>query len=506
MTRTVPADRLRAVNPSPVQRGSYVLYWMIAARRTRWSFGLQRARELSEELGLPLLVLDALRVGYPHASDRLHTFAIHGMADVRARLAAAGVRHLAYVEPRPGAGSGLLEALASEAAAVVTDDWPSGFHPRMVAAAGRRLAVRLEAVDGNGLLPLRASEGPKARAVDFRRLLQQRLRPHLERWPEEDPLAGYDLGLAPLPSAAGRWCFLADEDLADPSRLVATLPIDHAVGPVPTRGGERAAAEAVRAFVEERLPRYAEGRNHPDDPAQSGLSPWLHWGHLSAHEVAHAVLARDGWGPERLSPKVTASREGWWGASPEVEAFLDELITWRELGHHDAHHRGEAVTRYESLPEWARQTLADHAADPRLHHYSLEALEGARTADPVWNAAQRELVHTGRMHNYLRMLWGKKVLEWSADGAEAMARLIHLNDKYALDGRDPNSYAGIGWVLGRFDRPWGPERPIVGKLRYMSSERTVEKLRMSEYLRRWGDAGATGGQLGLFRTAGRVSR
>jgi deoxyribodipyrimidine photo-lyase len=177
--------------------------------------------------------------------------------------------------------------------------------------------------------------------------------------------------------------------------------------------------------------------------------------------------------------------EAWWGAGAEVEAFLDQLVTWRELGFNGCAYI-DAYDQFESLPGWARATLEDHGGDPRPERYELDRLEAAETADPVWNAAQRELRASGLMHNYLRMLWGKRVLEWSRTPQEALAVLIHLNNKYALDGRDPNSYSGICWTFGRYDRPWFPERPIFGNVRYMSSAATLKKLKMKAYMATWG--------------------
>jgi deoxyribodipyrimidine photo-lyase len=144
--------------------------------------------------------------------------------------------------------------------------------------------------------------------------------------------------------------------------------------------------------------------------------------------------------------------------------------------------------RWDSLPDWALQTLDEHALDPRPHLYSLDQLQQATTHDPVWNAAQRQLLEEGRMHNYLRMLWGKKVLEWSRRPEDALQVLIELNNRFAVDGRDPNSYSGIFWVFGRYDRAWGPERKIFGKIRYMTSDNTVKKLDMQAYLRKWGSS------------------
>jgi deoxyribodipyrimidine photo-lyase len=207
------------------------------------------------------------------------------------------------------------------------------------------------------------------------------------------------------------------------------------------------------------------------------------------HQIFSELMTRERWTTRALASRSGGRREGWWGVSPSAEAFLDELVTWREVGFNMCH-LGEDYDRYESLPEWARRSLDAHAADPRPHRYSLAELEAGATHDPLWNAAQTQLVREGRMHNYLRMLWGKKVLEWSRSPREALEIMIALNDTYALDGRDPNSYSGIFWVLGRYDRPWAPERPIFGTVRYMSSESAARKLRVRGYIRKYSPAEA----------------
>ena len=196
-------------------------------------------------------------------------------------------------------------------------------------------------------------------------------------------------------------------------------------------------------------------------------------------------MTQEGWTQRKLKASGGGKREGWWGTSRGAEAFLDELVTWRELGYNMCALRDD-YDRYESLPEWARSTLEAHARDRRPSRYTLAQFESASTHDPLWNAAQRQLVREGRLHNYLRMLWGKKILEWSRSPRQALETMIHLNNKYALDGRDPNSYSGIFWCLGRYDRPWGPERPIFGTVRYMSSENTARKLSVKEYLQTYG--------------------
>jgi deoxyribodipyrimidine photo-lyase len=195
-------------------------------------------------------------------------------------------------------------------------------------------------------------------------------------------------------------------------------------------------------------------------------------------------MEKENWSLDRLSERATGSRSGWWGMSKASEAFLDQMVTWRELGFNLCWQR-EDHDQYETLPDWARNTLGVHRKDRRPYRYTSEELESARTHDPLWNAAQVQLVREGIIHNYLRMLWGKKILEWTPSPKEALEIMIHLNNKYALDGRDPNSYSGILWVLGRYDRPWGPERPIFGKIRYMSSENTARKLRVKNYIKKY---------------------
>lgn len=490
----VPALRVQAVNRAAVRPGRFVLYWMIAARRTRSSFALQHAIQRAESLGVPLVVLEALRVGYPWASPRLHRFVMDGMADQRLRFAGTPIAYHAYLEPVAGHGAGLLEALAGESSLVVTDAFPCFFLPRMVAAAGRKLedlGVRLEAVDGNGLLPLAAADKTFYAAAHFRRFLQKELPRHLAARPVPDPLAyAQGLGRAQIPDVIeARWPAVPDVLLqasTERTHFLASLPIDHDVPEVDYRGGERAAEAALDAFLTRKLVHYAEARNEPEQDVPSGLSPYLHFGHIGVHTIVERVWEREGWSLERLAPKPNGAREGWWNMSVQAEGFLDELITWREIGYNFAHLRPDDYDRWESLPDWARHTMESHASDERPHLYTRDELEQAATHDPLWNAAQRQLRREGRIHNYLRMLWGKKILEWSASPQEALANLIALNNRWSTDGRNPNSYSGIFWTLGRFDRPWGPERKIFGTIRYMSSDNTAKKVRVKDYLLRYG--------------------
>ena len=481
------SERVRSLNQAEVRTdGDYILYWMVASRRLGWSHSLDRALEHARALSKPLLVFEPLDVGYRWASDRLHQAIVDGMREHMATLATRGVGYFPYLEPTPGAGRGLLEVLSARACVVVTDDSPVFFTPKLLAAAARLATCRVEAVDSCGLLPLAEVDRVFVSAHQFRRFLQRVLPERLGEMPAADPL-----GAARLPSFSGvpqeiedRWPPASAADLAT-RRTMASLPIDHGVPATAWQGGHAAARIALDRFLTSGLARYAEDRNHPDAGAASGLSAWLHFGHLSAHEVFHAVVEAEVWSPVRISPKADGRRSGWWGMSAGAEAFLDQLVTWRELGFAFAT-RQPAFDRYESLPAWARTTLEEHASDPHAHTYSLEQFAAAATHDEIWNAAQRQLVEDGVIHNYLRMLWGKKILEWTEQPEEALDVMVELNNRFALDGRDPNSYSGIFWILGRFDRGW-PTRPIYGKVRSMSSTATRRKVKLTAYLDRYGD-------------------
>jgi deoxyribodipyrimidine photo-lyase len=487
MVNGVPDLRIRAVHQQDVNdQGDYVLYWMVASRRTRWNFSLQRAVEWARDLKKPLVVLEALRCGYRWASDRIHQFVIQGMHDNFNSLADKPVWYYPYIEPQQGAGKGLIAELAKSACVVVSDDYPCFFLPAMVRAAARQIPVRFELVDSNGMLPMRAADHVFVRAYDFRRFLQKNLVPHLDDMPEPDPLYKVALPrLSALPAPfRKRWAPADKALLANCGPHLERLPIDHVVGVVSTAGGSGAAERCLDEFLTSKLPRYDTDRNQPQLDATSGLSPYLHFGHISVQQVFCDTMATEDWSTDQIAEKAKGSSTGWWGTSATVEGFLDELITWREVGFNMCWQQSD-YDRYESLPQWAQDTLAAHAEDPRDYVYSQDEFANARTHDPLWNAAQRQLVREGRIHNYLRMLWGKKILEWTSRPQEALAVMLELNNRLALDGRDPNSYSGIFWVLGRYDRPWAPERPVFGRIRFMSSQNTARKLRVKDYLTKY---------------------
>lgn len=483
----VPRTRIRKGNDRPINSSAdYILYWMIACRRTKWNFALQRAIERAVELKKPLVVLEALRVGYKWACKRFHRFILDGMVDNARSFAVAKTLYYPYVEPEPDADKGLLAELAQKACLLVTDDFPAFFIPRMISSVSQQIPVYMEIVDSNGLLPINTADREFTTAYSFRRFLQKALVPNLSEKPMADPLKKLALsGTAILPREVQKKWPPASLSLLEGNRKsLAHLPIDHSVETVELRGGPGQAENIMHSFVKNRLSAYPENRNHPDEQGTSGLSPYLHFGHISPHQIFFEIAAREEWSMDDPAPKATGSRTGWWGMSEPAEAFLDELITWRELGFNMCSRRQD-YDRYETLPDWALDTLARHETDSRAYHYTINQLESSETHDPLWNSTQRQLVLEGTIHNYLRMLWGKKILEWSSSPREALKILIQLNNKYALDGRDPNSYSGIFWVLGRYDRAWGPERPVFGKVRYMSSKNTMRKIRVKEYIQKY---------------------
>ena len=456
---------------------------MITARRVRSNFALQRAVELANELRLPLIVLEALRCDYPWANDRLHTFVLEGMAANAKAITRSRALYYPYVERRTGEAHGLLQAFSADAAAIVTDWFPGFFIPRMLDVAAQRVECRLEAVDSNGLIPLADHNRAFPTARGYRAFVQRTLREHLQHFPSNEPLSELRCKSAPRdvpPEITARWPAAEIKILRAPSQLVSELPIDHTVATVEMRGGSDHAIAQLNRFITTRLPRYGEDSNHPDLDGTSRLSPYLHFGHISAHQVFAAVMTAEHWTSRKLSKYARGAREGWWGTSPSAEVFLDQLVVWRELSYNGAHYT-PGYGSYATLPAWARQTLERHQSDGRPHVYDVETLERAATHDPIWNAAMHQLKRDGWFHGYMRMLWGKNILEWSSIPATALGVMEQLMNRYSLDGRDPVSYGSYAWVLGLYDRPW-PEREIFGVVRSMTSESAKRKLKLKNYV------------------------
>lgn len=477
--------RVRNLNQQIIQNnGDYVLYWMQINRRFESNFALEYAVKLANQLGKPLLIYEGLSATYPWASDRFHGYLMQGMEENRQLAEKNGWNYWGYWESKPKAGKGLIRHLASRASALVTDDNPVFIMRTHNETVSQKLTIPYIVVDSNGLIPFGLTDKAPYTAFLFRKIMQKNFVESIKNAPEQEPMKGL----------LNRTLIQLDDDFKkefpafwhvsiSKDDFISSLPIDHSVKPIAEIGTREEALKKFSRFLDHKIKRYNEDRNHPDKLGVSSMSGYLHFGKISEFEMVLQALEKqpESWSLDAITYKNGQSGD-FYGGNPSIESFLDELITWREVGHHFAHHVPN-YDEYESLPDWALQTLKEHEQDPREALYSLEEFETAKTHDPIWNAAQRELVRDGRIHNYLRMLWGKKILEWTPNARKALEIMIELNNKYAIDGRDPNSYSGIFWVLGRFDRAWG-ERPVFGKIRYMSSDSTIKKIDMKGYLKR----------------------
>jgi deoxyribodipyrimidine photo-lyase len=443
-------ERVRKLNGAPVRPGGqYVLYWAQMNRRPHSNQALEYAVRIANTLNLPVLFYEGLTFAYPYASDRLHTFVLEGVADTAAALKRRGIGYRLYLRRTLGDANDVVYRLAADAAAVVTDDYPVFIASAHNARVPGRLDAAYFAVDASCVVPMDLFEKREYAARTIRPKIWKRL-PSFLQPVREAKLVRRWTGASSTP-----------EPVAE---MVASCDVDRSVKPSrDIRGGSREALRRLNTFLKGKLHRYARDRNDPAKRATSNLSPYLHFGHISALDVALAV-------------RRYAETHG-----IAADEFLEELIVRRELAFNFAL-REPRYDSFAALPDWARRTLRAHAADRREHVYSRAAFEAAATADPLWNAAQKELLLRGVIHGYYRMYWGKKVIEWSRLPEEALETMIYLHDRYALDGRDPNTYANILWCFGLHDRPWG-ERPVFGTVRYMSYEGMRRKTDVDGYLR-----------------------
>jgi photolyase PhrII len=433
--------------------GAFVLYWTRTASRATENPALDVALTIGNALGLPVLVYHAVSERYPFASDRHHWFILEGMRDAAAAYAERGITHVAHVE-RPGHRGPWLRRLADQAALVVTEHLPVEPLRSWTARLASETTTPVWGVDTACVVPMPLVPRAFDRAFAFRDATARIRRARLTRpWIDVEPAvapATMELPFEPVD--------LATADLA---ALVAACAIDHTVGPVAdTRGGTRAGLARWRAFVDGGgLARYADRRNDAARPeAVSRMSAYLHYGMVSPFALAREAAARPGDGPAK---------------------WLDELLVWRELAHAFCHHTPD-VDHVSALPAWALATLRAHEADPR-DRLPWESLARGETGDALWDAAQRSLLRHGELHNNVRMTWGKALAGWSRDAAETLARLIDLNHRYALDGRDPSSYGGLLWCLGQFDRPFDPAQPVLGTVRGRPTREHARRLDLPRY-------------------------
>jgi len=452
--------RVNVLNPRRNNpEGEYVLCWLQSTQRFEDNWTLRRATLEADRLALPMLVYQGLDPTYAHASDRFHTFIMEGARELSRRADSLGITYRFSLRRRRDDDRRVVDRLAARAALVVTDLFPTAGIAERNARFAERAPWRVEAVESSAIVPASIFPREEYAARTIRPKLMRELSHFLE--PVDDRAARKELRDSVLRSLE---LDALDFERADIAAEVARCEIDHDVGPVSLHGGLAAARARLTTFVRDGLDHYDERRREPtDDNGSSRLSPWLHHGMISAAEVIRQALAQ--------------------GPNAGVGAFVDEAVTWRELSLNFCL-RNRHFMKLRALPDWVQETMRAHKDDEREAHYTLAQLERAETHEPLWNAAQRELLCTGVIHNMVRQLWGKSVLLWTRRYGDALRALIHLNDKYAVDGRDPNSYSGIQWCFGKFDRPFA-ERSVWGKIRPMSLARARGKFDVDPYVMRW---------------------
>ena len=453
-------ERARPLTPERrVSGGEFVLCWLHHAVRDHENPAIDAAVHLANRFGLPVVVYQGLGGRHRYNSDRSDAFILEGAREAHRGLAARGLRTLFWLPDDPSEPSP-LRGLAARAAVVVTEDFPAPPMPRWTRAMADRTDAPVFAVDCACVMPMQTVEGRHTRAFRFRKAIEDRLEGALrEAWPESPSPEhavpdGFDPGFAPLDVGA-----LDDDGIGE---AIDWRAVDHTIAPARwLPGGSSAGYGRWGAFRRARLGAYHRRRNDAAGDGVSALSPYLHHGHVSPMRIAREAAA---------------------DASKGAEKFLDEIVVWRELAHHFCFHTPEATLHsLAALPDWAQRTLTEHAGDEREALRSWETLARGRSGDAVWDLAQRSLIRRAWLHNNIRMTWGKAVPRWTRTPDAALAALIDLNHRFALDGCDPNSYGGLLWCLGQFDRPFTPEQPVLGSVRGRETQTHAERIDLDRY-------------------------
>ena len=417
---------------------------MQASQRAEYNHALELAIRQANELKQPLIVYFGLTDAFPEANERHYYFMLEGLKHTQNSLRDRGIGMVVErVSPENGAVK-----LAKKASLVVCDRGYLEIQKQWRQHVAEHVECPLLQVDSDVVVPVETASGKEEySAATLRRKLYRILHQYFVPLAEESPRIG-----------SSSWEFESCE-ISDVATAVSNLNINHSIKPVASfHGGTNEAKKRLEEFISKKLDRYYDLRNDPNEDCLSNLSPYLHFGQISPLYVALQVSHQ---------------------SHPGSDAFLEELIVRRELSMNFVHYNHN-YDSYVGLPNWAKETLSEHREDTREYIYSREELERARTHDSYWNAAQREMMTTGKMHSYMRMYWGKKILEWTSNPEEAYKTALYLNNKYELDGRDPNGFAGVAWCFGKHDRPW-PQRPIFGNVRYMSAEGLRRKFDAEKY-------------------------
>ena len=441
----IQQERISYLNRKPLRTGKYVLYWMQAAQRAHYNHALEYSIRRANGLRQPVIVIFGITDSYPDANLRHYHFMLQGLKDVREALEKRGIGFVIRLQSPELAAA----ELAEKASLLIVDAGHTRIQRKWRRYTARRVKCLMEEVETNLIVPVtQASDKENFSAGTLRPRITAKLGDYLKKLSHRKSLCdSLDMRLNTV-------------DISDIDSVLSGLRIDRSVGKVGAyQAGAAEARRRLRAFIKNKLDHYPDFRNDPNKDFTSNMSPYLHFGHISPLYIALEVMKTD---------------------SPGRDAYLEELIVRRELSHNFVFYN-EKYDRFDSLPPWARNTLNFHGSDRRDYVYSLEQFEKAATHDPYWNAAQKEMVLTGKMQGYMRMYWGKKILEWSRSPKVGFKIALHLNNKYELDGRDPNGYAGVAWCFGKHDRAWA-ERKVFGKIRYMNSAGLSRKFDPDRYV------------------------
>jgi len=448
--KMVNKQRIKKLNGKPtLHEKPYVVYWMQASQRLQQNEALTFAIETANALRKPLVVYFGITPNFAGATARHYRFMLEGISEVKQELAKRSI--LLHIS-----SSGVVEGLKklqSQIACLIVDKAYTTIERTWRKEVSSHLECTFYEVEANVVVPVDAVSNKEEYSAAT---LRRKIEPMISYFAHEIPLPEIKVKSMssdfPIDSA----------DLGNIPLLVESLGIKQKGGfALPLQGGSSVALSKLDDFIEHNLIGYDTKRNDPAVNHSSGLSAYLHFGQISPITIYHAVKDLD---------------------MRDVPAFLEQLIVRRELAYNFVTFN-RFYDQWEGLPVWARRSLEAHEEDPRSITYSYEELENGETHDPYWNAAQKELVVLGRMHNYLRMYWGKKILEWSPTPRMGFSWALRLNDTYQADGRDPNGYAGVAWCFGKHDRPW-VERPIFGNIRYMNDKGLERKFTMKAYLER----------------------
>jgi deoxyribodipyrimidine photo-lyase len=447
-TLKIQDERVQNLNEEDLKDGDYVLYWMQSSQRAEHNHALEYAVQRANDLDQRLLVVFGLTDDYPEANLRHYAFMLEGLKDTQKALQKRGIKMVV----RKGSPDEVAIEAGEDASLIVTDRGYMRLQKKWREKVAGEAGCLVTQVESDVVVPVELASGKQEHAA-------RTLRPRIQEY-----LDDFLVELKPTKLEKQSLEMRAEGlDLSDTQKVLDEMDLDQSVGALSHlyKGGTSEAKKMFRRFLKRSLGDYVEHRNQPQTDEVSHMSKYLHFGHISP--VWLALEAR----------KANTEKDN-------IKAFVEELVVRRELSMNFVFYTTD-YDSYSNLPDWAKKTLEEHRDDERAYTYTRKQLENAETHDEYWNAAMKEMVHTGYMHNYMRMYWGKKILEWSNTPEHAYRTTLYLNNKYFLDGRDPNSFANVAWVFGQHDRGW-PEREIYGKVRYMSAGGLERKTKPDQYV------------------------